>query len=208
MSARRHLAETHGQMKKLQGPWRSYLATLGGNRDQDQAMDRLAKINFDPGMVNISLAKGCYHLARRLKENGKKPWVIGQWEVIFALATADEEMASWYKENREFIIAIWPPLSGEYLGTRGLLFEAKKIACSFGLKNPIIVGQSEHLARCVQLAKRVFGGNSVVVPEIDDAMKEYSFDPNSVHPQTTSKWTWRWYEFRARFHHLLHGWAP
>jgi len=178
---------------------------LGGSRDQDRAMEKLAEINFDPGIVNIFLARECYTLAKELKRNGKKPWIIGQWEVIFALIATERE---WYKQNRFFIIAILPKLSGEYLGTRGLLFEAKEIARSFGLKHPVIVGQAEHLARCVELAKRVFGEDRIVVPRVDDVMKEYSFDPFSKQPQTTGKLVWRWYEFRARWHHLLHGWAP
>ena len=176
-----------------------------GSRDQDKAMEKLAKINFDPGLVNIFLARKCYALAKELQRSGKEPWIIGQWEVIFALIATERE---WYKQNRDFVIAIWPPLSGEYLGTRGLLFEAKEIARSFGLKHPIIVGQAEHLARCVELAKRVFGGNYVVVPKVDDVMKEYSFDPFFKQSQATGKFRWRFYEILVRFHHMLHGWAP
>ena len=194
--------------KEISGAMAKLFRGIDSSKEQDQAMDRLAKINFDPGIVNISLAKGCYHLARRLKENGKNPWIIGQWEVIFALATADEEMASWYKENREFIVAIWPPLSGEYLNTRGMLFIAKEIARKHRLRYPIVVAHREHLARCVLLAEMIFGkANVALLPTLLPECQPF-FDPNSVHPQTTAKWTWRWYEFRARWHHFLKGWAP
>ncbi|EKE25233.1 MAG: hypothetical protein ACD_5C00243G0001, partial [uncultured bacterium] len=102
---------------------------------QDEAFAYLQSTNFDPGSVNVSLAKECIAIAEKLMARNKKPWIIGQWEVIFALATLKETM-EWYQKYKSFTISIWPPSSGDYLQTRGLLMEARALAVMRGLKKP------------------------------------------------------------------------
>lgn len=176
---------------------------------QDEAFNSLKSKDFNPGNVNVSLAIECKRLGKILKSAGKSPWIIGQWEVIYALAKWESELARWYDANRKFIIAIWPPLSGEYLMTRGMLFEARKIASLYGLTKILVVGHKEHLARCALLADSVFGSDNVILSgQPSPSYGEVQFDPSSMQKQTVSKGAWRIYEIMARFHHMVKGWTP
>lgn len=196
--------EMPGAMAKLRQEVGSDL-----NLEQDAALRKLLKIGFDPGSVNVSLAKGCHYFAKKMEELGKKPWVIGQWEVIFALATANKEMAAWYTKNREYVIAIWPSTSAEYLGTKGLLHEAFVIAYKNYLYRPIVIAHREHLWRCALLAKVFFSEANIVIPaKLFPSDREPRFDPKSKQWQTCSGACWRPYEIMTRIHHMMQGWTP
>lgn len=178
------------------------------NSSQDVAIEKLIKLGFHPGSVNDSLAKGCYEIGQQMQRIGKIPWIIGQWEVIFSLATSNQEMAAWYEKNKKCIIAIWPPLSGEYLTTRSMLFEARNIAKRYGLLHPVVIAHREHLARCAILAERIFGESNIILPKnLFPRDDEIRFDPDSKQPQTSSQKSWRRYEILARFHHMIHLWT-
>jgi hypothetical protein len=171
------------------------------------AFQVLFEQGFDSGVVNLSLAWGCYILGERMLQIGKPPWIIGQWEVIYSLATR-ETTREWYWENRKNIIVIWPPASGKYISMRSLLLEAQGITKRLGLQNPMLVAHREHLARCQALAEKIFGKKNIVTPYFHLPFEdEMAFDPGSKQPQTCNAKSWRAYEWKVRLHHTLMGWT-
>ena len=148
---------------------------------------KLESVGFDPGEVNRQLAKYCYELSYR--DNTLPQTIVGQWEVLYAVYQINP---LWYINIWCNHHAIWPPVDGNYLSTRGLLEEVfEKISSR---KRVRLVAQSVHLARCVRLADKIFGQERVVVPGSSLPL----YDWQSVQPWTRDQASFFTYEKKAR----------
>ncbi|OGI22434.1 MAG: hypothetical protein A2808_02945 [Candidatus Moranbacteria bacterium RIFCSPHIGHO2_01_FULL_55_24] len=183
------------------------LSLLFGGREGSDLTDlerfyRLENAGFRPGSVNEHLARQCHKFAALRNKLDRPFFIIGQWEVLYALFKAEPK---WYETHQGSVIAIWPPEDGSYLATRGMLQEAKKVASDFVGPEPkiLIVSQAMHLARCARLAEKIFGKRNVIVPCPGADL----YDPESVQPWTRDRRGFLGWEIKARIFEELPGWA-
>ena len=175
-----------------------------GRRDESDHDDlaifeSLEGDDFDPGRPNWLLAEQCVRLW--LQHNVP---IIGQWEVLYAVWQLNKVA---YREHRELFCAIWPS-SCEYLGTRGMLLEAWRIALNvFCVPKPRVVAHPEHIQRCYFLARKIFGAENVSIwVSSEQECDRCWFDSQSVQWWTRGPIRWLAYEMLVRIHHQLRGW--
>lgn len=157
------------------------------SEDVFEAFERLAVMEFEPGLSNEALADV---IDARLGDKQVIETVV-QWEVAYSLWKKNPER---YRTFEKYIHVVWP--SSGFYPTYEVKADSIKVADKVGLYNPLELAHPD-------MAIRALGILSKRGVEADLEPANIPYDPQSVQKQTQGKAPWVVREFLTRSEHIL-----
>lgn len=157
-------------------------------QNDEEAMEYLDAIGFDPGDSNRALAAG---IAEQLQNPDTVIEQITQWEVVYALRQTQPEL---YERYGRYIHSLWP--KGNFYPTYAVKADSIAVMDEIGAYNPIEFAHPDMMVR----ARAILGRQGVWA---DILAADIPFDARSVQAQVRGPLPWTVREAATRVEHVL-----
>ncbi len=157
--------------------------------DDQKMWERLAAMDFDPGVSNAALAK----VVRSIMDSQLPIEGAIQWEVAYEQWRQDPEF---YRRHHNYFHTLWPK-TGSYR-TYEVKRDSAEIMDAIGLYNPLELAHSDMVVRSIG----ILGKLGVAA---DPLIADIPFDKSSVQYQIRGPRQWVLRESLTRVEHLVRG---